>query len=80
MDPRFAQVRRRLPVAANMPRDKRAKLPRASVGSIMVSAPPPSDEAPGDRETMEYQGIDPDNRGPFAWGAGGFRPGGSLFS
>lgn len=34
----------------------------------------------GDREAMEYQGIDPDNRGPFPSGTGGLRPGGSMFS
>ena len=34
----------------------------------------------GDRETLEYQGIDPDTRGPFAQPAGGFRAGGSIFS
>ena len=34
----------------------------------------------GDRETLEYQGIDPDTRGPFAQASGGFRPGGSMFS
>ena len=34
----------------------------------------------GDREAMEYQGIDPDNRGPFGKGTGGFRPGGSMLS
>jgi hypothetical protein len=34
----------------------------------------------GDRETMEYQGVDPDTRGPFAPPAGGFRPGGSMFT
>ncbi len=44
---------RRLPVAANMPRDKRAKLPRESVGSIMVSQTPRADEIPGERETMD---------------------------
>lgn len=25
----------------------------------------------GDRETMEYQGLDPDIRGPFVFGSGG---------
>ena len=34
----------------------------------------------GDRETLTYQGIDPDTRGPFPQGTGGFRPGGSMFS
>ncbi len=34
----------------------------------------------GDRATLEYQGIDPDERGPFAKPSGGFRPGGSIFS
>ena len=33
----------------------------------------------GDRETLEYQGIDPDSRGPFG-GTGGLRPGGSMMS
>lgn len=32
----------------------------------------------GDRATMEYQGIDPDVRGPFPPGTGGVRPGGSM--
>ena len=34
----------------------------------------------GDRATLEYQGIDPDTRGPFASPSGGFRAGGSIFS
>jgi len=34
----------------------------------------------GDRATLEYQGIDPDTRGPFASPAGGFRAGGSIYS
>ena len=34
----------------------------------------------GDRATLEYQGIDPDSRGPFTKGTGGLRPGGSMFS
>uniref|UniRef100_A0A7S0JE06 Uncharacterized protein n=1 Tax=Calcidiscus leptoporus TaxID=127549 RepID=A0A7S0JE06_9EUKA len=34
----------------------------------------------GNRGTMEYQGVDPDSRGPFAQAAGGFRAGGSMFS
>ena len=34
----------------------------------------------GDRETLTYQGIDPDTRGPFADPTGGLRPGGSMFS
>ena len=34
----------------------------------------------GDRETLEYQGIDPDTRGPFQSPSGGFRAGGSIFS
>ena len=34
----------------------------------------------GDRETLTYQGIDPDTRGPFPSGTGGLRPGGSMFS
>eukprot|EP00568_Trieres_chinensis_P002729 CAMPEP_0183308898 /NCGR_PEP_ID=MMETSP0160_2-20130417/22896_1 /TAXON_ID=2839 ORGANISM="Odontella Sinensis, Strain Grunow 1884" /NCGR_SAMPLE_ID=MMETSP0160_2 /ASSEMBLY_ACC=CAM_ASM_000250 /LENGTH=216 /DNA_ID=CAMNT_0025472815 /DNA_START=58 /DNA_END=708 /DNA_ORIENTATION=+ len=34
----------------------------------------------GDRETMEYQGIDPDMRGPFPQGVGGLRPGGSMIN
>ena len=34
----------------------------------------------GDREALEYQGIDPDTRGPFPNGVGGLRPGGSMFS
>eukprot|EP00966_Prymnesium_polylepis_P024404 561884-Prymnesium_polylepis.1 len=34
----------------------------------------------GDRETLSYQGIDPDSRGPFPKPAGGLRPGGSMFS
>ena len=44
---------RRLPVAANMLREKRTKLPRYSVGSIMVSAAPPTDEVRVERETMD---------------------------
>jgi len=32
----------------------------------------------GDRATMEYQGIDPDVRGPFPPGTGGLRAGGSM--
>mmetsp|Transcript_5824 Transcript_5824/g.8242 ORF Transcript_5824/g.8242 Transcript_5824/m.8242 type:complete len:220 (-) Transcript_5824:1216-1875(-) len=34
----------------------------------------------GDRATMEYQGIDPDMRGPFPSGVGGLRPGGSMIN
>lgn len=34
----------------------------------------------GDRATLEYQGIDPDSRGPFPRPSGGFRVGGSIFS
>ena len=34
----------------------------------------------GDRATLEYQGIDPDTRGPFSKNTGGLRPGGSMFS
>ena len=34
----------------------------------------------GDRGTLEYQGIDPDTRGPFPGAAGAFRTGGSMFS
>lgn len=34
----------------------------------------------GDRATMEYQGIDPDMRGPFPAGVGGLRPGGSMIN
>lgn len=35
----------------------------------------------GDRETMEYQGIDPDIRGPFPLGDGaGFRPDGPMIN
>jgi len=34
----------------------------------------------GDRYTMEYQGIDPDRRGPFPAGVGGLRPGGSMIN
>ena len=34
----------------------------------------------GDREALQYQGIDPDLRGPFPIPAGGFRPGGSIYS
>ena len=34
----------------------------------------------GDRATMEYQGRDPDMRGPFPQGIGGLRPGGSMIN
>eukprot|EP00547_Thalassionema_nitzschioides_P004799 CAMPEP_0194217506 /NCGR_PEP_ID=MMETSP0156-20130528/21441_1 /TAXON_ID=33649 /ORGANISM="Thalassionema nitzschioides, Strain L26-B" /LENGTH=155 /DNA_ID=CAMNT_0038946571 /DNA_START=337 /DNA_END=804 /DNA_ORIENTATION=- len=36
----------------------------------------------GDRETMEYQGVDPDIRGPFPLGdmVGGFRPDGPMIN
>eukprot|EP00614_Pseudopedinella_elastica_P003802 CAMPEP_0172611278 /NCGR_PEP_ID=MMETSP1068-20121228/30989_1 /TAXON_ID=35684 /ORGANISM="Pseudopedinella elastica, Strain CCMP716" /LENGTH=165 /DNA_ID=CAMNT_0013415209 /DNA_START=109 /DNA_END=606 /DNA_ORIENTATION=- len=34
----------------------------------------------GDRATMEYQGNDPDARGPFPQGIGGFRSGGSMIN
>lgn len=34
----------------------------------------------GDREALKYQGIDPDQRGPFPEPTGGFRPGGSMLS
>lgn len=44
---------RRLPVAANMPREQRAKLPRASVGSVMLAPPACPDANPGEREAMD---------------------------
>jgi len=34
----------------------------------------------GDRGTMEYQGVDPDDRGPFPSGVGGLRAGGSMLN
>lgn len=34
----------------------------------------------GDREVMEYQGADPDMRGPFPAGTGGLRAGGSMIN
>ena len=34
----------------------------------------------GNRGTLEYQGIDPDTRGPFHQPSGGFRAGGSIYS
>jgi hypothetical protein len=34
----------------------------------------------GDRAALAYQGIDPDQRGPFPSAVGGLRPGGSIFS
>ena len=43
---------RRLPVAATLLRDQRAKLPRHSVGCVLVPSPPP-DERGGDGEGME---------------------------
>ena len=42
---------------------------------FVVSAAP---DFNGDRATMEYQGIDPDVRGPFPPGTGGLRAGGSM--
>jgi hypothetical protein len=32
----------------------------------------------GDRGTMEYQGMDPDMRGPFPQAIGGLKPGRSI--
>ena len=34
----------------------------------------------GDRGALEYQGIDPDSRGPFPAAQGGFSAGGSMLS
>ena len=47
-------------------------------GEVLVDKRAP--DVSGDRATMEYQGIDPDTRGPFASPSGGFRAGGSIFS
>lgn len=44
---------RRLPVPATLLREQRAKLPRASVGSVMLSPPTCPDAGPGERETMD---------------------------
>ena len=47
-------------------------------GEVLVDKRAP--DVSGDRATMEYQGIDPDTRGPFASPSGAFRAGGSIFS
>ena len=47
-------------------------------GEVLVDKRAP--DVSGDRATMEYQGIDPDTRGPFSKNTGGLRPGGSMFS
>merc|ERR1711933_671104 len=43
-------------------------------GDVLYTRDKRAPDFNGDRETMEYQGIDPDLRGPFAPGVGGFRP------
>ena len=50
----------------------------AETGEIIEDRRAP--DLTGDRQTLIYQGIDPDTRGPFASGYGGFRVGGSIFS
>ncbi|KAL3817689.1 hypothetical protein ACHAXA_002838 [Cyclostephanos tholiformis] len=40
-------------------------------GEVIYREDKRSPDFNGDRETMEYQGIDPDTRGPFVFGGGG---------
>ena len=47
-------------------------------GEILYTRDKRAPDFNGDRGTMEYQGIDPDVRGPFPPGTGGLRPGGSM--
>jgi len=47
-------------------------------GALMESYSRKSPDFNGDRSTMERMGIDPDTRGPFPPGVGGFATGGSM--
>lgn len=49
-------------------------------GEILFTRDKRAPDFNGDRETMQYQGIDPDMRGPFPSGVGGLRPGGSMIN
>jgi hypothetical protein len=49
-------------------------------GEVIFAKDKRSEDFNGDRGTMEYQGIDPDVRGPFPQGVGGLRPGGSMIN
>ncbi|CAB9506278.1 expressed unknown protein [Seminavis robusta] len=49
-------------------------------GEVLYVKDKRSEDFNGDRGTMEYQGIDPDMRGPFPQGVGGLRPGGSMIN
>ena len=49
-------------------------------GEVIYVKDKRSEDFNGDRGTMEYQGIDPDMRGPFPQGVGGLRPGGSMIN
>lgn len=49
-------------------------------GEVLFTRDKRAPDFNGDRATMEYQGIDPDMRGPFPPGVGGLRPGGSMIN
>jgi len=49
-------------------------------GEVLFTRDKRAPDFNGDRATMEYQGIDPDVRGPFPQGIGGLRPGGSMIN
>lgn len=49
-------------------------------GEVLYVKDKRAEDFNGDRGTMEYQGIDPDMRGPFPQGTGGLRPGGSMIN
>jgi hypothetical protein len=51
-----------------------------SSGEVLYVKDKRAQDFNGDRGTMEYQGIDPDMRGPFPQGIGGLRPGGSMIN
>lgn len=49
-------------------------------GELLLTTDKRAPDFNGDRATMQYQGIDPDMRGPFPSGVGGLRPGGSMIN
>lgn len=77
-----AWLQQRIPELADVsPADERTLLDvemDEETGAVLIDWRAP--DYNGDRETLEYQGIDPDSRGPFGGGAGGLRAGGSMFS
>lgn len=48
------------------------------MGAVIARLDKRSPDFNGDRSTMERMGLDPDERGPFPPGTGGFRAGGGM--